>query len=193
MAGCQNRIFCAAKSTLMEESPGFYAYHTQLNTRLRPNAICAGAANSSICSNYGTARRPVGPDRPNAIKDPVLVQRSYISSGCPPSRLQDQYESFDDPVVWNNPNRVNTNSERNFNFHTRNFITSVASVQEQPVDRYFMFPKNWSDGFAGMNALGGNISEREVARCELNSPYRLFQNSNISRGSYGSYGTAFVK
>jgi len=192
-SNCNSRVVCSSKN-LLTTSPGHFAYRTQLNTELRPDAICAGsgAGLGRSCSSYGASRRTVG--GANGIHDPTLIQRSYWSSGCPPNKftaLDD--DTLSDPVNWANPEGIALNQGGAMSsFHTRNFQTNYTSVNENPgyVDRALQIGSTWASGYAGLSAVGGNIPERVVSSCRSNSRYRKYENEPISRSSYASYGVS---
>ena len=92
---CNSRTYCSSKSSLNEDSIGQNAYRMAIEAVLSPDAICLGTGpgNGVNCSYYGAARRAIG--GPHGIGDPVLAHRSWLSSGCPPTRL----EQFEDESV----------------------------------------------------------------------------------------------
>ena len=189
---CNNRVLCSSKALLNEERPGIYAYKTSLNSRLHPNAVCVGNGPGVqlTCSGYGALRRKVG--GPGGIGDPTLVNRSYFSSGCAPTRFNEMVDTLGDPVIWKNThNKVALNKGAGMSaMHTRDFNTSYASVNEYPVARYNLFPKSWTSGYHGMTAFGGNYNERALATCRANAKFPATAYSPVSRKSYGSFGIA---
>jgi hypothetical protein len=185
---CNNRVQCASKSLIPGESLGNYYYQMDLSANLHPDSICVGSGSGAgvTCSNYGALRRDVGGR--HGIGDPSLIQRSWNSSGCAPGVLNDIPDTLGDPSVVVNPNGVALNKGANLTaFHTRNFQSSSTAWNERNISDYFMFPKNWSEGYTGLSSVGGNRPSRMSAACLSNSSSRANFNQPISMGSYGSY------
>lgn len=187
---CNNRVACSSKN-LLNTSPGYFEYRTALNTVIRPNTICAGSGPGNLsCSHYGTVRRTVG--GLNGIQDPTLIQRSYFSSGCAPSALNEFPDTLDQPVKWKNQVAgININKGGNLTgFHTRNFQTNYSSVNENPkyVDRFLNVGSSWTNGYHGLNSVDGNKSSRLIESCRINKKYRQLADTGISAASFGSYG-----
>ena len=183
------RRSCSKRFSTPGESRISYNYRMDLAANLHPGAVCVGNGSGAgvSCSEYGALRRNIG--GPDGTGDPTLWQRSWRSSGSAPGPLNDIKDTLSDQIMVSNPNRLSLNKGAAMTaFHTRNFNTSVASVNERDISNYFMFPKNWSDGYTGLSSVGGNLPSRTVDGCKTNATYRANAMQPISMGSYGSYG-----
>jgi len=180
---------CKSKSCL-SETPAQSAYRMAVQAVLRPGTACVGSGPGPgvSCGEYGALRRTIGGR--GGIQDPTLVQRSYISSGCAPTRLNDMPDTQKDPVTWVNPCGAALNKGAAMqSVHTRNSLINYASVNEQNVSPYALQIGNrWSSGYHGMSAVGGNISTRLRSACDTEQRFKNAECSYISRGSFGSYG-----
>lgn len=181
------KVQCGAREYLNTD-PGIYNYNTDLSARVHPGATCIGVANGAgkSCSFWGNKRQTV-----TQIGDPVLIQRSYFSSGCPPGQFNDIKDTLSEPTKWINPEGIALNNGACMtSYSTRNFIQNVPQVQEIDTSRYTLFPNMWTSGYHGLNSIGGNKPARQIDLCQSNEKYRKYANEGISKYSYGSYGVA---
>lgn len=184
---------CSRSKAMLIENTASGDYIMNLNAVIRPNATCVGSGSGvgKICSDYGDIRRNVGGG--NGINDPTLVQRSYLSSGSRPTRLNDIPDTLANPApvlncVRNNNQMSDNKGNALASFHTRNFHTSQASFQEKDISNYFLFPNSWCDDYFKLNSIGGFIPTRSLESRRMSEKYAETKNSKMSNTSYGSYG-----
>lgn len=179
---------CSRQQCTIQNTPtntfneGQFAYNMKIGAHVYPGSSClgSGAGLGRQCSWYGPLRSTIA-----ATGDPTLWQRSYISSGCAPTKfntLPDAPGPVDYSRYQNKGDQVNS-------YHTRNWSSNTESVVEHDMSQRMMQARSWSDGFAGIDAVGGNIPSRENARCSTNSRFRQTQNQTNSYGSYGVVDT----
>lgn len=173
---------------MLTEGPGYYEYVSYPLAQIRTDSVCAGSGPGPAqpCDRFTALRRTVA--GPGGIGDPVLIQRSYKSSGCPPT-LEEMYpaDTLREHPVFANLSAWNKGWDMTA-YSTRNFSSNTSDVTERDVSSYYLSrPTNWSDGYDGI--LGwDNISTRLVSGCNTAAKYSSTTNDKLSRGSYGSYG-----
>uniref|UniRef100_A0A6C0BP20 Uncharacterized protein n=1 Tax=viral metagenome TaxID=1070528 RepID=A0A6C0BP20_9ZZZZ len=187
---CNARVACATKSSLNEESTGQSAYRMAVQAVMRPGAVAVGTGPGPgvTPSYYGALRKRIGGY--GGVGDPVLAQRSWFSSGCPPTRFNDIEDTQKKPIVWVNRCGAAINKGAGMQaVHTRNQLVNYASVNEQDISGMtHMIGDQWSNGYHGLSSFGGNINTRLNEACAVQMRYANAACSPISRTSYGSYG-----
>jgi len=171
------------------ENMGYYGYVTNPNSQIRAGSTCvgSGAGANQVCDRSVPTRRPVG--GANGIGDPVLIQRSYKSSGCPPTESDfNSPDTLSQHVVFANTDKWNKGSDMTA-FSTRSFQSNAQNVGEKDISMYYLTkPTEWSSGYHGLAGIGENVSTRLVSGCHSASKYARTTNDPLSASSYGSYG-----
>ena len=177
------------QSENMPEGTGYYGYVSNINAQFRPGTTCVGngAGPNQVCDRAYSTRRPVG--GPGGIGDPVLIQRSYRSSGCAPTEADlNVPDTLTQHVVFANQDKWNKGAEMT-SFSTRSFLSNSQNVTEKDVSMYNLtHPNMWSTGYHGLAPIGDNIPTRLVSGCASTTKYLNTSMDPLSRQSYGSYG-----
>lgn len=170
----------------------YFAYQTDLASKLRSNSTCLGSASGPgvSCSQYtqGAPRKTVA-----EIGDPVLLHRSYLSSACSPNDLNTQMEdTLNQPLQYTPEQMTSMNKGIGlFGYQTRSFATA-SQLTEYDMSAYNlaipnMWPANQYQGY-NQGIPGTNTPSRMIAMCDSNARFRKFKNVGINAASYGSYG-----
>lgn len=170
----------------------YYAYQTDLATKLRSTSTCLGSGPGPTvsCSTYtqGNPRKTAA-----EIGDPVLLHRSYISSACPPNKhTAANVDTLDTPLSYTPEQMAAMNKGVGlFGYQTRSFSTASQLTEYDVSPYYLALPNRWAEGYQGytQGIPGTNTPSRMVALCNANAKYREYANCGPSANSYGSYGT----
>jgi hypothetical protein len=177
-----------SRCQLIGESSIAFDYATQLNSKLRTNATCQGSASAPTrsCSFYGTARRNVA--GPNGIQDPVLIQRSYNSSGSYRGGGGDGNDGGMTPLSgfarlepWDTKP---TPSPSGITSYMSRDAKDIKEVDRTP---WVMYPKTWSNQYNGISQVNGFVPDRTIASCRASNRFKETKSTN-SYGSYGVFG-----
>jgi hypothetical protein len=76
---------------------------------------------------------------------------------------------------WNGASTHNTNANRSL-------------VREYDISKYNMIPRQWTDGYRGVNDVNGFLQSRMMASDAANARFKAFQDAPVSARSYGNYG-----
>ena len=159
---------CCTASDTEFTSQGKYAYRTAVNAVINPEGCADGGLNLRS-SYYGVSRR--------TVSDPVVFHRSWVNSGCAPTALEDNAIGYEMPKVCQSTGTPQT-------LWTSKYLQSYPSLTEVDRSAQPLFTgTDWTSGYAGLSAVGGNISTRIVEQCHLEDKY----NNHSACKSYGSY------
>lgn len=154
-----------------------YAYQTDRNATIRQDSLCIGNGGGLgvMCSKYGAARVTAA-----ELGDPTLIQRSYMSSACPPSAITHMPDTQHSPAPGAGLGVTS--------FATRNFFLNTRDVTEKNMLPLNLFPNSGgAEGYKGLARIHTWIPSREISRCRVNAQASAAACAPLSAQSYGSY------